>query len=58
MLYVVIGAAVVASTVAFVWFAKIDRMEDRPEPVVELTEWQAMPTRQLSSTLDTAFTRF
>ena len=29
-----------------------------PEPVVELTEWQATPTSDLSTTVDNAFTRF
>ena len=54
MLYVALGAAVVASTVAYFWLTK----QKRPDPVVELTEWQAVSTQDLSSTLDQAFTRF
>jgi len=54
MLYIAIGAAAVASTVVMLWFTK----RFRARPVVELTEWQATPAKDLSLTLDRAFTRF
>ena len=54
MLYLAIGAVVVASAAVFVWA----KSRTTPESELELTEWQAMPTRNLSTTLDQAFTRF
>ena len=54
MLYIAIGAMAVASAAVFIWAVR----RTTPESELELTEWQAMPTRHLSTTLGQAFTRF
>ena len=54
MLYIAIGAAVGVALALFV----IGSRRIRPEPELELTEWQAVSTEDLSATLDQAFTRF
>ena len=54
MLYIAIGAAVGVALALFV----IGSTRIRPEAELELTEWQAVSTEDLSATLDQAFTRF
>ncbi len=54
MLYIAIGAAVVAGTAIVIWATR----RNTPEPELEMAEWQAVSTEDLSTTLGQAFTRF
>ena len=54
MLYIAIGAAVGVALALFVFGSG----RTTPEVDLELTEWQAIPTNELPTTLDQAFTRF
>ena len=54
MLYIAIGAAVVVGIALLV----IVPRRNTPESELELAEWQAISTNELSTTLGQAFTRF
>ena len=53
-----IGIAIGCAVGVVIALVVIGRGWRTPVPVVELTEWQAVSTADLSTTLDGAFTRF